>query len=222
MEVPAPRGVQPGPVEPSAVRDDFNAPVLDGGWSTLRAPAAPDWLTLAERPGHLRLRGRQSLHSRFDQSLVARPLTSVRCEATTVVDFRPAHFSQLAGLVCWYDTSTHYYLRLTHVEGVGRTLGVVLTDDGTYRELPDSELSTDDWPLVHLRARFDGADLRFSASPDGTDWRQVGPALDASKLSDDYGSRLRFTGAFVGVCVQDLGGTRVSADFDWFELRDQL
>ncbi|MEU1663791.1 hypothetical protein ABZ547_09250 [Streptomyces sparsogenes] len=31
---------------------------------------------------------------------------------------------------------------------------------------------------------------------------------------------LRFTGTFVGVCVQDLGGTRAVADFDWFELRD--
>ena len=137
-----------------------------------------------------------------------------------MVDFRPAHFTQLAGLICWYDTTQHYYLRLTHTEGRGRILGVVLTDDGTYGELPDSQLDVDDWPLVHMRAGFDGAELRFSASPDGTDWRPVGPVLDASRLSDDYGQRLRFTGAFVGVCAQDLGGTRTPADFDWFDVRE--
>ncbi|MGP4050515.1 glycoside hydrolase family 43 protein [Streptomyces sp. 2A115] len=220
VEVPAPTGVEPGPAVVPVAHDDFNSPVLGGHWSTLRVPATADWLTLGERPGHLRLRGRQSTHSRFDQSLVARRLTSLRSEVTTVVDFRPSHFSQLAGLICWYDTSTHYYLRLTHVEGRGRVLGVVLTDNGVYGELSDSELTTDDWPLVHLRARFDGAELRFSASPDGTDWHPVGPPLDASKLSDDYGDLLRFTGTFVGVCAQDLGGTRAPADFDWFEVRD--
>ncbi|WP_369030518.1 MULTISPECIES: glycoside hydrolase family 43 protein [Streptomyces] len=227
LEVPAPKAAEPRSGEPPSAappkavdRDDFDAPTLPAHWSTLRVPATPDWLTLTERPGHLRLRGRQSPHSRYDQSLVARRLTSVRCEVTTVVDFRPAHFTQLAGLICWYDTTQHYYLRLTHTEGRGRVLGIVLTDDGAYGELPDSQLDVDDWPLVHLRARFDGAELRFSASPDGLDWRPVGPVLDASRLSDDYGQRLRFTGAFVGVCAQDLGGTRTPADFDWFDVRE--
>ena len=57
------------------------------------------------------------------------------------------------------------------------------------------------------------ARLQFSASPDGKSWRKIGPALDASKLSDDYGSTLRFTGAMVGLCAQDVGGTRAAADF---------
>jgi len=222
LEVPAPSGVEPPTTAPPkpVTRDDFDTPTLPAHWSTLRVPATPDWLTLTERPGHLRLRGRQSPHSHYDQSLVARRLTSVRCEVTTVVDFRPAHFTQLAGLICWYDTTQHYYLRLTHSEGRGRVLGIVFTDDGAYGELPEYQLDVDDWPLVHLRARFDGAELRFSASPDGTDWRPIGPVLDASRLSDDYGQRLRFTGAFVGVCAQDLGGTRTPADFDWFDVRE--
>ncbi|WP_326613936.1 glycoside hydrolase family 43 protein [Streptomyces scopuliridis] len=219
-EVPAPRSAGAHVHRTPQVRDDFDAPVLDARWSTLRVPGDASWLSLTERPGWLRLRGRQSLHSHFEQSLVARRLTAVRCEATTVLDFRPSHFAQLAGLICWYDTTTHYYLRVTHTEGRGRVLGVVLSDDGTYRELADDDVDIDDWPLIHLRARFDEAELRFSASPDGIAWQPVGPLLDASKLSDDYGDRLRFTGAFVGVCAQDLGGTRVQADFDWFELRD--
>ncbi|MFI7343159.1 glycoside hydrolase family 43 protein [Streptomyces sp. NPDC050085] len=223
-----PRVTVPGP--PSAAtaaavvapeRDDFDATTLDASWCTLRVPADPSWLSLTDRPGQLRLSGRQSLHSRFEQSLVARRLRSVRCEAATVVDFRPDHFTQAAGLICWYDTSTYFYLRVTHEETRGRILGLVENDAGTYREQPATETDVDDWPAIHLRARFDEADLRLSASPDGLDWRDVGPVLDASRLSDDYGDALRFTGAFVGLCAQDLGGTRKPAFFDHFELRDR-
>ncbi|MFC9248679.1 glycoside hydrolase family 43 protein [Streptomyces sp. NPDC057136] len=223
LAVPAPRAARNGAAPVPAVpdRDDFDAPVLGPRWSTLRVPADPSWLSLTERPGRLRLRGRQSLHSRFDQSLVAQRLRSADCEATTVLDHHPTHYSQLAGLVCWYDTTTHYYLRVTHDEELGgRVLGLVGTDDGTYQEWPETRTPVDAWPQIHLRARVTGAELRFSASPDGADWRRIGPVLDASKLSDDYGSRLRFTGAFVGLCAQDLGGTGTPADFDSFELRD--
>ncbi|MGP3988405.1 glycoside hydrolase family 43 protein [Streptomyces sp. 3N207] len=221
-EVPAPmsapRDAAPGFSRP--VRDEFDAAELGPEWSTLRTPAGPEWLSLAERPGWLRLRGRRSTFSLFEQSLVARPLPSVRCEAETVLDFRPSRFSQLAGLICWYDTGTHYYLRAGHSEGRGRVLGVVCADQGAYSELRESELAVDAWPLLYLRVVFDGPVMRFSASPDGCDWRQVGPECDATRLSDDYGSRLRFTGAHVGLCAQDLDGGRSPADFGWFSLRD--
>lgn len=220
LDVPAPREASDATRPTGTRRDDFDSPTLEASWSTLRVPADESWLSLTERPGWLRLRGRQSLHSHFSQSMVAQPLTSVRCEATTVLDFQPSHFSQLAGLICWYDTTTHYYLRVTHAEGRGRILGVVVSDDGRYQESADGDINVDDWPLIHLRAHFDEAELRFSASPDGSVWLPMGPVLDASKLSDDYGDRLRFTGAFVGMCAQDLGGTRAQADFDSFDLHE--
>lgn len=207
---------QPAPWPVPADRDDFDDPTLDPRWASLRAPVHPTDLTLTERPGWLRLRGRQSPRSLFDQSLIAQRVRATRCEAITTMDFHPTHFSQMAGLICWYDTSCHYYLRATHAEGRGRVLGILIADDGRHHELADQPV--DDWPLLHLRARIDDAELRFAASPDGTDWLDIGPVLDASKLSDDYGSRLRFTGAFVGVCAQDLGGTRTPADFDNFTL----
>jgi xylan 1,4-beta-xylosidase len=58
------------------------------------------------------------------------------------------------------------------------------------------------------------------ASPDGIAWIRVGPELDASKIADDYNPG--FTGAFLGICVQDLGGTRASADFAYFEIKKGL
>jgi xylan 1,4-beta-xylosidase len=70
---------------------------------------------------------------------------------------------------------------------------------------------------VYLRAEIDRARLQFSASPDGENWQLIGPLLDASKLSDDYGSILHFTGAFIGLCCQDLKGHKLCADFDYFD-----
>ena len=122
----------------------------------------------------------------------------------------------MAGLICYYDTLQHYYLRATYDEKLGKILGVVLTDDGVYDELADSQIVINDWAQIYLRAAVDKAQLQLSASPDGKAWRNIGPVLDFSKLSDDYGSTLRFTGAMVGISAQDLNGTKVIADFAHF------
>jgi xylan 1,4-beta-xylosidase len=222
LEVPAPGGVSSTPWPAMPERDNFDAPTLDVHWSTLRVPADESWLNLRERPGWLRLWGRESVFSLFDQSLLARRLQAFRATAETCLEFHPAHFTQMAGLICWYDTRTHYYLRVTHDESLGAVLGIALADDGVYDELSESQISVNGWPRCFLRAEIDGARLQFSASPDGGNWQAVGPALDMTKLSDDYGNSLHFTGAMIGICAQDLGGTRAAADFDYFELKEDF
>lgn len=220
VHVPAPAELSATPWPTPAARDDFDSVALDANWSSLRVPVTDTWLTLRARPGWLRLIGRESLHSLFEQSLIARRLQSAHCTIETRLEFFPTHYTQSAGLICWYDTRTHFYLRVTHHETLGKILGIVLTDDNAYDELTDGQLVITDWPRCFLRAVIDRATLQFSASPDGLTWQAIGPILDASKLSDDYGSTLHFTGAFAGLCCQDLGGTHARADFDYFLLRD--
>lgn len=222
LRVPVPRDA-PGaaPPPPASTRDDFDQPRLDSRWNTLREPATAAWLSLTARPGWLRLRGRESPHSRFSQSLVARRLTAIDAVAETCLEFFPTHYTQLAGLICWYDTDTHYYLRVTHDESRGRVLGILLTDAGRFELLADSERPVGDWPRCFLRASFAGGELQFAASPDGRAWGDVGPVLDATRLSDDYGHGLHFTGAFVGLCAQDLNGQETPADFDYFDFADR-
>jgi len=149
--------------------------------------------------------------------LIARRIQHFQFTAETCLEFSPTHFTQMAGLVCYYDTRQHFYLRVTHDEQRGKILGVVLTDDGVYDELPDSQIAIRDWRQVFLRVKMDRERLQFSASPDGKSWCDVGPVLDASKLSDDYGHTLHFTGAMVGLCCQDLKDARLCADFDYFD-----
>ena len=204
------------------VRDHFDSPTLDIHWSSLRGPVAESWLSLTERPGWLTLRGRDSQHSPFEQSLIARRVEHFKFTAETRMEFSPADFMQSAGLICYYDTHTHFYLRVTHDEVRGRKLGIVLTDDGDYDELSESECLINDWKQIFLRAVVDLEKLQFSASPDGKNWQNIRPVLDASKLSDDYGAGLHFTGAMVGLCAQDVGGNGALADFDYFDYKPVL
>lgn len=113
-------------------------------WSSLRGPIDESWASLAARPGWLRLLGRESLHSQFCQSIVARRLAEHRAITRTMMELHPSHFTQSAGLVCYYDTRMHFYLRVTHDEKHGRILGVAFTDDGAYDEIAGSVLPVND------------------------------------------------------------------------------
>jgi xylan 1,4-beta-xylosidase len=219
MDVPAPKDLAPHPWPAMPGRDPFDTEKLPLHWSSLRVPAGESWLSLTARAGWLRLRGRDSQHSLYYQSLVARRLQHFRVTAETCLEFSPAHYTHSAGLICYYDTRTHFYLRVTHDEKLGKVLGITLTDDGAYDELAETQITINDWSQVFLRAEIDRARLQFSASPDGNTWQHIGPVLDASKLSDDYGSALHFTGAFVGLGCQDLKDHTQCADFDYFDYR---
>jgi len=218
VEVSAPTGLTPHPFSAEPERDDFDRPTLSPHWQSLRVPVESSWVDLESQPGTLRLRGRESLHSLFDQSLLARRLESFVATAETCVRFDPTHYTQSAGLIVYYDTRTHFYLRVTHDEQRGRVLGVVQTDDGAYAEGPVVPV---EGPRVFLRATLDGDFLRFSASPDGRAWQTVGAPIDQTKLSDDYGAGMKFTGPMIGICCQDLNQGRAVAEFDHFELRTQ-
>lgn len=218
LNVTPPAELKPHPWPALPARDDFEASELSPHWSSLRIPVEENWLSLKERPGWLRLRGRESLHSYFYQSFLGRRMQTMRARAETRLDFAPDHYTQMAGLACWYDARTHYYLRVTHDENSGRVLGILQSDDGAFSEVKEAHTAIGEWTGIYLRAELDREQLQFFASPDGAGWRKIGPVLDATRLSDDYGPVSHFTGAFFGLCAHDVGGTRQSADFDYFEL----
>jgi len=220
VEVAAPAELAPHPWPESPERDDFDSPNLNAEWATLRVLANPSWLSLTERPGWLRLHGRECPSSLHEQSLIARRVQSFHVVAETRIEFSPTRFSQFAGMVAWYDTNMFYYLRVTHDEQIGKTLNIMLMDNAVYDELTGSVVAIDAWPEIHLRAEINDTRLQFSASPDGCNWQLIGPVLDASKLSDDYHQGLHFTGAFIGLAAHDVAGQRAFADFDYFTMRN--
>lgn len=206
------------PAEPA--RDDFDSGVLNIHFQTLRQPLGEDILSLTDRPGYLRLKGRESLHSSHAQSLVARRQQSFVYTATTCVEFEPDTFQQMAGLVCLYNSSNYYYLCVTHDEAAGKCLSLLVRDNQQFDSGLEKPLPLKEGDRCYLRVKVSYDQLQFFYSLDGTAWIPVGGVYDASKLSDEYLEYIKaegFTGAFVGLCCQDLSGRRQAADFDFFE-----
>ncbi|KRE60276.1 glycoside hydrolase family 43 protein [Paenibacillus sp. Soil750] len=215
LHVPAP-DLQPFPFESEPEKDDFDGGELSVHWSTLRIPADPTWLSLKDRPGYLRLRGMESMISMHRQSLVARRQQAFRCEAETCLEFDPDHFQQMAGLILYYDTKDYVYLRLTHHEESGICLGILQSKNGVQDELLDQDVSMNGNSRFRLKVVVDRENAQFYYVNSDEQWTAIGVAIDISHLSDDFPDYIRFTGTFIGMCVQDLGGTQKHADFDYF------
>jgi len=216
VEVPAPN-LPEYKFEEEPSRDEFNLDKLNINFQTLRIPLGEDSLSLIERPGFLRLKGRESLSSRFHQSLIARRQQSFTYTATTCLEFNPESFKQMAGLICLYDHENYYYLRVTNNEEIGKSLGIMTCDNNVYDEPLISDVSIEGWHVCYLNVVVDYQEIQFSYSKDALEWIKLGPVLDASKLSDEYCREGWFTGAMVGLCCQDLTGKHKAADFDFFE-----
>ncbi|WP_199615872.1 glycoside hydrolase family 43 protein [Paenibacillus alkalitolerans] len=211
----------PHPFEELPEREDFDGSGSSLGiqFQTLRIPADDSWLSLEERPGYLRLYGQESLCSWHRQSMVARSLQHYRCEVETCVEFEPDNYMQMAGLVCYYDESDHFYLRISHDEQHGKHIAIIVTDQGRYDEQEGALIDINGWDRSYLKVAIDFDLVQFYCSKDGEEWTAVGSPLDLGQLSDEYEGKLGFTGTFVGMCVQDLSGTRKHADFDYFQYR---
>ncbi len=202
------------PSEPT--RDDFDQRKLGPHYQTLRDPPDSSWLSLSARPGFLRLTGRESPQSLHRQSLVGRRVQAFCCRFETCLEFSPESYQQLAGLMCLYDDQHFFYAHLTRDEVEGRSLALLGADHGKLQELVAP------FPCraarVRLRAEFAFEKLRFSYAEDGSEFRALGPELDATKLSDEYTTLgLGFTGAYAALAEHDLSGRGLAADFDYFE-----
>ncbi|GLS26776.1 glycoside hydrolase family 43 protein [Marinibactrum halimedae] len=203
-------------------RHDFDETALPDEFQWLRVPDPSVFMSLTDRAGFLRLYGRESIGSWYKQALIARRQQAFCFTASTQVEFEPEHFQQMGGLVCYYNTHKFHYLYISRDETLGKVLNVMsCVGDQSWMltfgleqgiKLPDNV-------PVYLRAAVDFDKLQFSWSLDGTDWHLFPVTQDYSLLSDEAGKGegANFTGAFVGMCCQDVAGTGLHADFDFFE-----
>lgn len=214
--------LHPFPAGP--VREEFTGAELPIDFQWLRTPWPEKLFSLSARPGHLRLYGRETIGSAFTQALVARRQQAHCYSAATVIEFEPQHFQQMAGLVCYYNALKFHYLYVSHDEQHGKHVRVMSA-------LPDSP-QTDAFtaPIrvragkrIELRVEVDCERLQFAVRVEGADWHWLPQLFDASILSDEATAPglPNFTGAFVGMACQDLAGTALVADFDWFEYRER-
>ncbi|WP_319518514.1 glycoside hydrolase family 43 protein [uncultured Martelella sp.] len=226
LEVDLPKGVAVGEEKPDSTATDFDTAELPIEFQWLRSPEPGRLFSLSARPGHLRLFGRQSIGSWFEQALVARRQTAFACAAETETDAAPKTFQQLAGLIAYYNRSKFHYLAISGDGKGGRELSII-SCNGAW---PESNLTFALRSPVALPAEgairlgldIDGPVLQFRYAVDGGNWVKVGPTLDASILSDEGGRGVNgsFTGNFIGMAAYDLAGGDFTADFDGFSYQN--
>lgn len=192
---------------------------LPSPFQWLRTPHPERILSTEARPGWLRLFGRESIGSWFEQALVARRVTEHVCSAAVTLDFEPTEFQHQAGLVAYYGRHQFHYLYVTvDDEGIRR-----LSIQSCKGHWPEGNLT---YPIgegreigpgpIRLALDIDRDTLSFRFSTDdGKSWNQIGPKLDATVLSDEggRGEHANFTGCFVGMAAQDITGHGHCADF---------
>ena len=199
---------------------------LPGSFQWPRTPERDRILSTEARPGWLRLTGRESIGSWFEQALVARRQTGWRYSAETLIDFDPRDHQSMAGLTAYYSRFQFHYLYLSRGEGGERLLAIQSCNGdwpGAKLEFPvEFGIAVPDGPL-RLGVDVDEGELQFRWATATGGWQAIGPVLDASLLSDEggRGEHANFTGAFVGMAAQDVSGQGHWADFQWFDYHNR-
>lgn len=212
------------PRRPTKQRLAFDGKPLPPDYQTLRFPLDNSIANQIEHPGYLRLYGRESLGSWFEQALIARRQQAFHYSATTQLAFTPTSTKHMAGLVCYYNSKKYYYLHVTVDEKGHRILDVSMCCNDWHSQYPMAEpiilLSDGE---IKLQATVMDDALTFRYAYPGEPWVIVPLTLDYSVLSDEVGDGgfdANFTGAFVGICCQDLDSQKVYADFSYFEYEE--
>ncbi len=200
--------------------ETFDSTSLAIHWQMPRVKFDNKLGSMTARPDALRLYGRESIVSKFEQSLVARRQQAMHIEAATCMEFDPENFQQLAGLVAFYNTDAFYYLYVTQGEHAKRCLGLMSCTKGNVNFLIEKEYPLDNFNEIYLKLTIKKDRIQFYYSDNGKEWYAAGWEQDASVLSDEYALPCGFTGNFVGMACQDLGGTRKHADFLWFDYKE--
>lgn len=194
--------------------DDFSAKQLDFKYCTLREPFSSDWLRHDPDKGILSLRGRAALGGLYRESMVAQRVTSFNQLFETKMKFNPTNFRHSAGLCCYYNSRHFYALGLTYDEEQGLSLELWGADKKYMEFLP--ERIRIDSPSIYMRMHILKDKVQFYYSLDNKKWHSIGPALDFSKISDDYAGG--YTGAMAALFAQDLMYENLWADFDYFNV----
>ena len=201
----------------------FEKAQLPPDFQSLRIPIDESWCSLKKRSGYLRIRGRESLNSLNEQSLIARRIQHFNIDALTELEFEPSNFLHMAGLVFYYNTGHYHYLNITaDNNGLNKYISIISSDNFTM-SFQEKLIQITDNKKIILKGSLRKEKLQFFVSFDNISFQSLGNELDASILSDDYvreGSnryRPAFTGCFVGMCCQDLDSYNKNADFKWFK-----
>lgn len=207
-ELPDPAGLEPHPWPAAPVRTPLDGDQLPLDFQTLREPVDDSWLRCTA--AGLAIRGRLSLFSQHEQSLVARRVQHPRCRFATRLTFEPSCHRESAGIALYYDRENHYFWHWSRDEH-GPYLDLLVADNRRFSQLGlERRIALPgDCDELQLAFRIDGARLSFAYALADEDWHELPDTWDATVCSDEHPGHWPqlspFTGAFCALVAQDLG-----------------
>ncbi len=196
---------------------DFSGPDLPLDFQWLRTPHPERLFTLTGQC--LRMTGRESLGSWYEQSLVARRQDEASYRAGAVFEADPPTWQQAIGLTTYYNRHKFHAALITR-EGARRVVTIVSCDGDWQRErLTFGETVSCPDGAVHLEVEVRGATQQFFLNG-----RAIGAPLNAALISDEggKGEHASFTGAFVGMVAYDMTGQGWTADVTRFDYSTRI
>lgn len=164
-------------------------------WNTLRKMPTTDWLKFT--PQGIQLAGGQSLQSEFDQHLIAKRQTDFNFKVSTVIQFNPVNYLQLAGLALYLDIDNYLFFAITYDEKIGKSLTVMQAIAGDFKILINPIAISEDSDIkLEIVVNNLDATLLFK---DSEVMHTILKNIDLSFLSGG------FTGNFIALDTIDMG-----------------
>jgi xylan 1,4-beta-xylosidase len=187
------------PWEPENSRNDFDDSVLSPMYQMLRCKLDERFCNLTEREGYLRLRGKETVTSWFEQTLVVRRQTSF--------------YNQMEGLIAFYDHRQFFYIAVTYQDGP--VIKLYCCKQSVWIEsIKAVPLGNSERVYIRMNTHYDH--LQCSYSMYETVWNTLGPWFDSSILSDEYLQPMHIFRSVCGSVCSALDGSDFVADFDYF------
>lgn len=162
--------------------------------------------------------GSDGLLSKFKQHLSAHRIEERNMTAETKLEFEPECEKHMAGLIVMYDTGHWHYLYISCSNDTGkRTINTLTCNHHKLEYTHEQEVISD--TSVTLKAYINESDLQFAYN-DGSGEKKFGAVKDMRVVTDEN-VYLGFTGAVIGICVQDMYMREKKATFEYFNLENK-
>lgn len=196
--------------------DPFTSGSLDYGWKRLRIPFNDD-ISLQEKHGWVQLKGRETVFSNFNVSLIARKQEYFNSQVQVDLYFTPEQNEHGAGILYMYD-NMHFYLLLKSLNDDNQlTLSLYEYHGQKFNCLAEQYIEDG---VMALLVKTNSVQAQFYFKNNGSEPLKIGPKVDVSLLSDEVARG--FTGAHFALYCHDRTGKGHPAFFTNFIIDPQI
>ncbi len=204
-------------VPPTDYRDDFDSERLALKWNFLRSPLT-SWYSIKGGRLIMNLRAEEVIKL-VNPSLLAQRVKSHKFRATTSMEFSTKRQNEVAGLIYYRNSTTHYQL-LKSADSISLIKSFTEYDTTPTKIIKNHREVIATIPYresnVILSFTAKGIEAQFYYGKDKESLKPIGETQDISIIGDE--KALKFNGSYIGIYASSQGEkSRNTASFDYFE-----